>query len=696
MTELFSDIETFSSVDIDCGLDNYKSAAELLMLQYAIDNAAVRVVDVANGEPVPPEFLDAYRDPSVVKIAHNANFEITMLNHFGFTSPIGAWQCSMARALAHALPADLDTLGKVLGLPADQQKLAEGKKLIRLFCQPQPANRKVQRATKATHPAEWGRFCEYGHTDVEALRAVWRRLPSWNWRPEDIEQWHLDQRINMRGFATDIELAQAGSRAAATEKDHLAVRFRELTGGLNPTQRAQVQAFLNRTFGLSLTSTAKATIEPLIRDRNTAPELREICEIIVDANKNSTAKYPVVAKRIAPDGRLRGALQFAGAGRTRRWAGRGAQFQNLPSRGLPPASEIEAYIDALKAGCHELLFDNLMLLGSASLRGLVVSPIGRKLVCSDLSNIEGRMLAWVSGEQWKLKAFREYDAGTGPDLYNITANMIIGVDPWKVSKKDRNVFGKVPDLASGYQGGVAGYQTFAKAYGVRMADHWDTIQACVPAEHIEKARENSQKEWAKQQVIDLGISDLEWLASESCKVAWRARHTATVKFWYDLQDAAKNAIRNVGATFKVGPHIAVGCRKLGEHLWLLVKLPSGNFLTYFEPSLTADGGLAYWGMASDEGGGKRVWTQNYTHGGKMTGNVCQATARDVLAYNMPAIEAAGFEIVLSVHDEVITETPAAPEYSADRLSGLLSTNPPWATGLPLAAAGFEAHRYKKE
>jgi DNA polymerase bacteriophage-type len=705
MSELFTDIETYSSIDIGCGLDNYKSGAELLMLQYAIGDAPVRVVDVANGEPVPREFKEAYQDPSVVKIAHNASFEITLLNTLGFPTPIEQWQCSMARALSHALPPDLDTLGKVLGLPEEQQKIAEGKRLIRLFCQPQPANRKVQRPTKATHPEEWARFCEYGRIDVEALRAVWRRLPSWNWRPEDIALWHLDQRINSRGFAADVELAAAGSRAAATEKARLADRFSELTGGLKPTQRAQVQKHLNSRFDLTLTSTAKPFVEPLTKCKD--PELREIASIILDANKTSTAKYPAVAQRIAPDRRLRGALQFAGAGRTRRWAGRGAQFQNLPSRGLPPASEIELYIDLLKAGAPvELFFNNLMLLGAASLRGLVVAPPGKKLVCADLSNIEGRMLAWVSDEQWKLRAFRDYDTilgydakgdaiRKGPDLYNITANMIIGVDPWKVEKKDRNVFGKVPDLASGYQGGVAGYQTFAKAYGVRMADHWDTIKTCVPPEHITKARENSQKEWAKKQVVDLEISELEWLASESCKVAWRAKHPATVAFWYALQDAAKNAIRNVGATFKVGQHIAVGCRKHAGHLWLLIKLPSGNFITYFEPSLIDDS-IVYWGMASEEGSTTRAWVQCFTHGGKLTGNVCQTTARDLLAYNMAAIEAAGYQIVLTVHDEVICEAPDTPEYSEARLSALLATSPPWATGLPLASAGFEAQRYKKE
>ena len=878
------DIETYSPVDIDCGLDNYKQSAELLLLAYKIDDQPTRLWDVTQDKTPPPAFTSAFYDPSVVLVAHNAAFERIMLNQFGFESEIERWQCSMARALSHALPDDLDTLGKVLGLAPDAQKSSAGRRLIGLFCKPLPENRKLRRADRTTHPADWALFCDYCVRDVDALHEVWQRLPLWNWSPRDVALWHLDQRINSRGFYADGELAAAGARAATTEKALLASRFAELTGGLAPTQRAKVQEFINTKFGLSLTSTAKPAVEPLVKDKSKPAELREIAQIILDANKSSTAKYPAVQKRISPDGRLRGALQFAGAGRTRRWAGRGAQFQNLPSRGLPPAEKIEEYIDMLKIGVHDLFFDNLMLYGAAALRGLVVVPEGKRLVCADLSNIEGRMLAWVSGEKWKLHAFREYDAGTGPDLYNITANMIIGVDPWKVSKKDRNAFGKVPDLACvagntpvvtqrglvatkevlptdlvwdgvewvkqdgvidrgvrqvvnvdgieatpdhlvltgvtwrqaqelvsnantmslalatasvnlpssawsmgllvgsarprfdapaaqsrttlscpifdsddlrgatcapssaaprraksiggtntfaltptskpvydllnaglrnrfmvktdsghlivhncGYRGGVPGFQNFAKAYSVRMADHWGTIQSSVAQEHIQKAKSSVKEQWAVEQQQSLDISELEWVASESCKLAWRARHPATVAFWYDLQDAVINAIRAPGATFPVGEFIHVGVRQHGGHPWLLIRLPSGNFITYFHPGIEPDGRtITYWGMASSEGSTTRAWVKCYTHGGKLTGNVCQTTARDLLAYNLQPIEDAGYEIVLTVHDEVVTEAPDTEEFSHERLSSILATNPPWAPGLPLAAAGFVSYRYKKD
>ena len=319
----------------------------------------------------------------------------------------------------------------------------------------------------------------------------------------------------------------------------------------------------------------------------------------------------------------------------------------------------------------------------------------KKLVVADLSNIEGRVLSWLAGEQWKLSAFREYDAGTGPDLYCITAVSIIGGDPWAVPKTDRNVFGKVPDLASGYQGGVAGYQTFAHAYGVRMADHWGTIQKQIAPEHVTKAKANLEK-WGREQLDSLEISELEWIASEVCKLAWRARHPATVQFWYDLQKAAVQAIRNWGGVFPVGEFIKVRCVSHKGQRWMVVRLPSGRLITYFQPHLMDDGSIAYFGDAAESGKTTRQWTRVFTHGGKMTGNCCQTTARDILAPALLAAEEQGYIPVMSVHDEIITEVPDTPDYDTEGLVRILATNPAWAPGLPLAAAGFEAYRYKKD
>lgn len=698
MPDLYLDLETFSGTPIEYGTDVYARDAEILLFAWAIDDQPACVWDWTRSPVMPEALRAALHDGSVTVIAHNSAFDRTVLRYAlpNHTPPIHRWDDTMVQALSHALPAKLEELGKVLGLPVEKQKLADGKRLIQLFSKPRPANHKLRRATRETHPEDWALFVTYAAQDVEAMRLIRKQLPTWNWSESARAEWHQDQHMNDRGFACDRELTQAGARAAVTEKDTLAARFDDLTGntGLRPTQRAKFMAYMNERFGLTLTDTQSGTMSLVAEDPAVDPVARELADIAIAANKSSTAKYAALDPAISPDGRFRMGLQFAGAGRTRRWAGRLYQPQNLPSRGLPPAEQIDAYIDALKAGVHDLLFDNLMLHGAAALRGVIVAPPGKKLVISDLSNIEGRMLAWVANEHWKLQAFRDFDAGTGPDLYNITANMIIGVDPWQVSKKDRNVFGKVPDLASGYAGGVAGYQTFARAYHVRMADHWGTIQSRISRSIIEKAYENLDG-WGRAQLDDLMIDELEWVASETCKLAWRARHPATVKFWKDLGDAMKKCIASPGARIKVAGRLLVGTIEHENHRWLLVKLPSGRYLTYFEPHLTQDGSIAYFGMASDDGGA-RVWSRCFTHGGKATGNVCQTLARDLLAQNMPTIEARGYAPILLVHDELLAETDDTDEFNIQELSARLAANPDWAPDLPLAAAGFETYRYRKE
>lgn len=319
-----------------------------------------------------------------------------------------------------------------------------------------------------------------------------------------------------------------------------------------------------------------------------------------------------------------------------------------------------------------------------------------KLVISDLSNIEGRILAYLAGEEWKLDAFRAYDAGTGPDLYNITATGIIGGDPYTVTKKNRNIFGKVPDLALGYEGGAGALQTFAKGYGVKMEEQWPTIQENIAPEHVVKARENLAS-WGQAKQLEMGISELEWIASETVKLAWRARHPATRSLWYAVKDAAVWAIKSPGAPFQAGQHLTFQTVQHASGNWLVCLLPSGKFLTYYDPQLTADGGISYMGMGTELGGStSRAWVALYTYGGKLVENATQAVAGDVLKATMPTIEAAGYEIVLTVHDEDVTQTPDDPRFNADELSRLLATPPTWAPTLPLAAAGFEAYRYKKE
>lgn len=318
-----------------------------------------------------------------------------------------------------------------------------------------------------------------------------------------------------------------------------------------------------------------------------------------------------------------------------------------------------------------------------------------KFLVSDLSNIEGRVLAYLAGEEWKLQAFRDFDAGIGPDLYNLTAASIIGGDPWQVSKKDRNVFGKVPDLALGYEGGVGALQTFAKTYGVSMSDHWDTIRSNVRADLVEKAEDNYGT-WGKAKALELEISKIEWIASEAVKLAWRDRHPATRQLWYDLKDAAINAIRHPGRTYRAGPHLKIGVRKNHGQTWLLIRLPSGKYLTYFDPRLSDDDSISYTGMGNEDGGTTKIWCRLYTYGGKMAENACQAFSRDILMPGMRLTEADDMHVILTVHDELVAEVPDTSDYSVERLNAHLATVPEFAKDLPLAAAGFETHHYRKD
>jgi DNA polymerase len=700
---LWLDRETYCHLDLKVvGTYRYADMARDLLFAYAIDDGPAHVWDVASGAQIPDDLEHALREADEVW-AHNAQFDkaIHAAPMQAALPPVAPdrWRCSMAMALSHALPASLADLCEVLKVPADMAKDKEGKKLIALFCKPQPAKRKVQHPDRDTHPEEWARFVAYADRDIVAMRECVRRIPRWNWDKSAIAEWHCDQRINTRGFQVDQELTRAGAAAAVTEKERIAVRFAEITNGLTPGQRDKVKAFVLQRFNVHLDDTTRDTFEQLLKRPRVDPTFAELMQLSIASNKTSTAKYAALDPAVQADGRFRGGLQFAGASRTRRFAGRLFQPQNLPSRGLPDADDVERYIECLKVGVHDLFFDNLMLYGAAALRGIVIPSPGKKLVVADLSNIEGRVLSWLAGEHWKLQAFREYDAGTGPDLYNVTAVSIIGGDPWKVAKKDRNVFGKVPDLASGYQGGVAGYQTFARAYGVRMADYWDTIQQQIAAPLIQKARDNLET-FGRPQLESLEISETEWVASEACKLAWRARHPATTTLWYGLQRAAQDAIRHPGTTHSVGQYLKLKRVKHEGFDWLVIRLPSGRYLTYFEPHLVrgADGRytIAYFGESAEEGKTTRQWVRVFTHGGKMTGNCCQTVARDILMPALLVAEKRGYTPVLSVHDEAITEVPNTPAFSAQGLTEILAANSKWNEGLPLSAAAFECTRYRKE
>lgn len=713
---LYLDLETYSTVPITHGTHAYAEGAEIMLFAWAIDDEPVAVWDCTK-DPMPKSLYDALTTHTLC--AHNSQFDRTVL-HGVFGSgkecrlgrPRGfdfypawvnrivnpaSWRDTMVKALAHSLPGSLGALCDVLRIPTDQAKDKAGKQLINLFCKPRPKGSRIERATRETHPAEWAQFVHYAGLDIEAMRAIDKRLPDWNYQGEELALWHLDQVINDRGVAMDAELALSAIAAVDRRQKELARRTVELTDGAvqAATQRDAMLKHLAETYGVELPDMQSATLERRVNDTELPHAFRELLAIRLQASSTSVSKYKTLVNGVSKDGRLRGTLQFDGASRTGRWAGRLFQPQNLPRPSLKQ-DVIDEGIGAIKADCADLLGYDIMALTASALRGCIVSAPGKKLVVADLSNIEGRVLAWLAGEDWKLQAFRDYDTIVGQDqdgeplrkghdLYKLAYARAFNISPDQVDKHMRQI-GKVMELGLGYEGGVGAFLTFAAVYGLDIEAMAEAALPVIPAGIV--AESTSALEWTrKNRRPTFGLSDRAWIACDSLKRMWRYAHPRVSSLWKELGEAVRTAIGRTGT--------GIPCRSLvvrRDGAWLRIRLPSGRFLCYPSPRISEDGKITFMGVSPYS----RKWSRQSTYGGKLVENVTQATARDVLAANMPAIERKGYAIVLSVHDELLTEADDTNAYSADELVSLMSTVPTWAAGLPLSAAGFEAHRYKKD
>ena len=686
MRTLYLDLETFSETPITHGTHAYAATAEILLAAWAWDDAPVQVTDFTLPHVLPWHVVAAFHDPDVVVVIHNSHFDRTVIWHvWGIDIPTERIHDTMVQAMAHSLPGSLGMLCEVLGLPSDKAKDKDGKRLIQLFCKPLGKNRKLRRATRETHPAEWERFKAYAASDIEAMREAKKRMPMINFTPTERALWQLDQRINDRGVAIDLKLVYSAIEAIDRAKRELAGRTQELTdGNVSSTTLNEVfRLHLFEAFGIDLPDLQMATIEKALDAADMNPAMRELLLIRLQASSTSTAKYRVLMRGTSDDSRLRGLLQFCGAIRTGRWAGRLFQPQNLPRPTLKQKA-IDAGIEALRAGCAHLTTDNVMELVSSAIRSCIVSPPGSKLVVADLSNIEGRVQSWLANEEWKLKAFRDFDAKTGPDLYKLAYSKSFGIAPEAVSDDQRQV-GKVQELALGYEGGVGAFATFAGAYGINLDELADKVLLDAPEPLVEKA-DNFLEWFKKDKKSRYGLSDDAFVACDVLKRMWRDAHPNISGYWHQLKDLAVRAINGRGNTFN-----ELGLKVRASKNWLVVGMPSGRALFYPLPKVGEDGSLSYMGIDQYT----RKWTRIHTHGGKLFENLCQAVARDIMAANMPLIEAAGYQIVLTVHDEIIAEAPDEPQYNAKHLASLLAANPDWAPDIPLAAAGFETYRYRK-
>lgn len=685
-TILWGDLETYCEIPINNGTHAYAEGVEVMLFAWAIGDEPVSVWDLTAGEPIPGRLRKAIAAPGTLLYFHNSHFDRTALRHAmpELAPSVERWRDTMVQALAHSLPGALGALCEVLGVPQDKAKDKEGKALIQLFCKPRPKNSKLRRATRKTHPVEWQRFVEYAALDIEAMREVHKRLPKWNYQGAELALWHRDQQINDRGVCMDVQLAQAAIEAVDQEQKRLAKRTQVMTDGevQAATQRDAMIKHIVESYGVELPDMQRSTLERRIADPDLPAAVKELLHIRLQASTTSTSKYKSLMKGISRDGRLRGTLQFCGASRTGRWAGRLFQPQNLPRPSLEQV-QIDEGIEALKLGCADLLYDNIMELTSSAIRGCIIAPEGKKLVVSDLSNIEGRMLAWLAGEQWKLQAFRDNDAGTGHDLYKLAYASAFGMSPEDVTKYQRQI-GKVMELGLGFGGGVAAFVTFALVYGLDLEELADAALPNIPRDVIREA-----KSWYDESVrrkATYGLSERVFIACDSLKRLWRRAHPATCDFWHELERTVRTAISAPKKTLYCG---RLKLRRDGA--WLRIQLPSGRALCYPSPSIEK-GDITYQGVNSYT----RKWQRLKTYGGKLVENVTQAAARDVLAGNMPLIENAGYSIVLTVHDEVLTEATDTDDYTDAALSSLLSTNPEWAPDIPLNAGGFEAYHYRKE
>lgn len=704
MKILYADTETYSTVPIKNGHYRYAEEVEIMLFAYAFGDDDIDVVDFTEGEVLPKRVSDALTDPEYIKVFHNSAFDRTVIRaDLGIDIPVEQIHDTMVQALAHGMPGALGKLCGVFGVSLEEAKSDTGKNLIQLFCKPTPKNWKIRRATKETHFAEWKQFITYAGSDIAAMRAIHNKMPTWNYRfidPEDRKSslspgqyertlWELDQKINDRGFLVDVDLAQKTVTAIKNKQKALARKTDEITHGdvEKATQRDKLLFHICEYYGVDLPDMKKSTLEKRLEDPNLPEAVKELIAIRLAAATTSTGKYNALLRCVCEDGKLRGTLQFDGASRTRRWAGRLFQPQNLP-RPTHKQKDIDFAIEALKAESLELFEpDDIMGLASSVIRGCIIAPKKKLLCVSDLSNIEGRKAAWFANEDWKLDAFREFDRGVGEDLYKRAYGKAFDVDPATVGDKSpERQIGKVMELMLGYGGGVGAFLTGALTYGIDLDDlaeiAWPRMSP-----RIQQEAEDFYFWQKKQRRSMFGLEPKVFMAMDGLKRLWREAHPNIAGLWGELENGARQAIDQPGKVFEVR---RVSFIRKGA--WLRCILPSGAALCYPSPRVDEKGNISYRGVNQYT----RKWSFIKTYGGKLLENICQSSARDVMAHRMPAAEEAGYEILLTVHDELITQAPDDGYHNAENLSEILATQPDWCQDLPLAAGGFDGYRYRKD
>lgn len=733
MSYLFLDFETFSEADLK-KVGSYAYAehptTEVLICTYAFDDEPVQVWGCTDGSDMPGDLHRALRrlvkpNSRIKMVWHNGSmFDRLIMKHcWGFDIPVSNTIDTMIWAFRHALPGSLDALCEVLGVSADNAKDKRGKALIQRFSKPTPKNYKIRRYTAETHPDEWALFIKYAVSDITAMREVFHKLPRWGNSEFEDRVLELDQLINDRGFKVDVALAEAAIEAVEKHKAQLQEEAQRKYGG-SLTGKDFLPILRELAPAHRIHNAQKSTLNDLLADEDLPDDARMIIEMRLGAASTASTKYNPLLLGRSSDDRRRGCLQYGGAKRTLRWAGKGFQPQNL-ARGYYHDDELDKGISALLKGRAHRRFDVAKLTAS-TVRSCIIPEAGHKFVVADYSNVEGRGLAWLTGEETALDTFR-----AGLDIYCVTAGKMFGMDPDDIKKNFKEIrqIGKACELGLGYEGGVGAFVTFAKNLGLDLIEMAKTMDGTFP-DHIWAATARGY-EWARIQeakrpphpgekddrpsyILDKKV----WRTCDAIKRMWRESHPETVAFWRDLKDGILAAVRNPGREFWAGAHL----RRNGERAiriwrtvendssgrkvpgwWLCMELPSGRILSYpgIGVSVTKetdeDGRVNTNVRIKYQGENQltRQWTTLYTHGGKACENIVQALCRDLLAYAMINVEGGGYPIVLSVHDELVCETPNTPEYTVTELERLMCALPEWAEGFPLVAEGAEMKRYAK-
>lgn len=663
MIHLSIDLETYSDVNLKkAGLYRYvqSPAFEILLFAYSFDGAPTQVIDMAQGEEIPMEVIHALTDPQCLKHAYNAAFEWYCLSKYmGAQLPPAQWRDTMLHGLYAGYTAGLDATGRALGIPEDKQKLTTGKALIRYFCVPcKPTKANGGRTRNYPHhdPEKWELFKTYNGQDVVAEMEIERRLSVFPVPDFVQKQWETDLLINARGVAVDMDFCEGALELGETIRAQLTDEAVQLSGLQNPNSIKQLARWLSAETGDDITTLRKETIKELL-GRDNADHVQRMLEIRQELGKTSTKKYDAIEAAVCDDGRVRGLLQFYGANRTGRWAGRLVQVQNLPRTYTEPLEFARELVKGRKLDALRTVYGSPNDTLSQLIRTAFVAAPGNILIDADFSAIEARVISWLADEEWRLEVFR-----THGKIYEASASQMFGVPLERIKKGNPEYSlrqrGKVAELALGYQGGV---------HAMRQMDTGKLL-ADLPDEEI-------------KDIVD----------------KWRNTNPKIRNLWYSFNDAAIRVIQNGGSLRVRCCTFARECDCIRGTTCMTISLPSGRKLYYVEPSVGENrwGGPSITYMGVND---KNKWGRIETYGGKLVENVVQAIARDCLAQAIEHLEAAGLPVVFHIHDEVVIDTAAFDTNDAmlDKVVKIMSTPIPWAEGLPLGADGWVGAFFKKD